>query len=81
MAEKEFPVVLHKDGQKRTAHSPIAYNQLKTQGFTEAGSKGRAQSAKAAQKAKPEQKAGDKPAETKAETKAAEKPAEKTDSK
>ena len=31
----ELPVVLEKDGAKRTAHTPIAYNQLKTQGFAE----------------------------------------------
>ena len=37
MADKtsDFPVVLEKDGVKRTAHTPIAYNQLKTQGFAE----------------------------------------------
>lgn len=35
----DFPVVLHKDGVKRTAHSAIAYNQLRTQGFTEGGAK------------------------------------------
>lgn len=41
MADKlpEFPVVLEKDGAKRTAHTPIAYNQLKTQGFAESKAK------------------------------------------
>lgn len=41
MADKlpEFPVVLEKDGSKRTAHTPIAYNQLKTQGFAESKAK------------------------------------------
>ncbi|MGV2479724.1 UNVERIFIED_CONTAM: hypothetical protein IGO34_23095 [Salmonella enterica subsp. enterica serovar Weltevreden] len=37
MAEKEFPVtVTDKDGNKRTAHSLIAYNQLLTQGYEDA---------------------------------------------
>lgn len=69
MAEKaqEFPVVLEKDGQKRTAHSVIAYNQLKTQGFTEGGSKSRTQSTRSAQKAKPA-KAEEAKAEPKTET-------------
>ena len=35
----ELPVVLEKDGSKRTAHTPIAYNQLKTQGFAESKAK------------------------------------------
>lgn len=35
----DLPVVLEKDGAKRTAHTLIAYNQLKTQGFSEASSK------------------------------------------
>src|SRR5699024_12700350 len=53
MADKspDFPVGLEKDGVKRTAHTPIAYNQLKTEGFAE-------------KKASPKSKA---PAKTKSE--------------
>lgn len=57
MADKtpDFPVVLEKDGQKRTAHSVIAYNQLKTQGYAE-GSK---PAAKRSSKSKSAAKADD----------------------
>lgn len=52
----ELPVVLEKDGAKRTAHTPIAYNQLKTQGFAEpkaksTGGRNRKTEAKASAKA------------------------------
>lgn len=75
-SNKEFPIVLEKDGTKRTAHSIIAYNQLKTEGFSEPGSKGRAQSAKAAQKAKPTKAEEAKADEVKADAKADAKPAD-----
>lgn len=60
MAEK-FPVVLQKDGKRRTAHSLIAYNQLVTQGFAEESQK-KAAPKKTAAKAEPK-KADEKPAE------------------
>lgn len=70
MAEQaqEFPVILEKDGVKRTAHSVIAYNQLKTQGFAEAGKAKRAPQAKAKTEAKSEPKTEAK-ADAKAEGK------------
>lgn len=76
MAEKlpEFPVVLEKDGAKRTAHTPIAYNQLKTQGFAESkakstGGRNRKTEAKAETKSEPktEAKADAKADEAKSE--------------
>lgn len=67
---QEFPVVLEKDGIKRTAHTVIAYNQLKTQGFTEAGSKPKRQPRKAADdKPKTEAKPVKAEAEEKSESK------------
>lgn len=61
----EFPVILEKDGAKRTAHSPIAYNQLQTQGFK---LEGKAPAKKQADK--PAEKSAEKPAE-KADSKSA----------
>lgn len=45
--EDQFPVILEKDGVKRTAYSPVSYNQLRTQGFTEPKAKSRTSSASA----------------------------------
>lgn len=70
----ELPVVLEKDGAKRTAHTPIAYNQLKTQGFAEpkaksTGGRNRKTEAKAETKSEPktEAKADAKANEAKSE--------------
>lgn len=61
MAEKssDYPVVLEKDGVKRTAHSPIARVQLETQGFKAEGAKKTRQSSQA----KPASKTDEKPAD------------------